>query len=146
MNAPGADGTISTTQANLFFQDLAASLKLVEWEKPLEHLMGVIGQVKYEEFLQIFLAISAVSRERKLLKIDDELMAKEDSTSEASSDEEDVSTSLWNSFLFSLLIPLCSKRFLLVAALMHGVLLLWKVRESASTISRWSSSLAFCRI
>ena len=90
LNAPSSEGTVSPAQTKAFFVELAISLQLVDWKEPLDHLMKVIGEVKYPEFCQIFLQISRVSRERKLLQIDDELAGIGDSTSEGSENDEEA--------------------------------------------------------
>ncbi len=64
-NGPNADGAISTAQAHTFFELLSEVLRLRDWRQPLDELLAVLTTVKYPEFLQLFLAVSRVSRSGK---------------------------------------------------------------------------------
>ena len=88
-NGPASDGTISPGTARNFMEMLASVLRLKDWKEPLDTMLEYLGVIKYYEFVQLFLAVSRASREANDLKIDDELAGEEeDSTSEASDDED----------------------------------------------------------
>lgn len=86
---PVKDGFLTQTAARAFLESLATVLRLKDWKEPLDEFLEEVSEIRYFEFVQLFLAMSNASRECKDLRIDDDLAALDEaSTSEASEDEE----------------------------------------------------------
>ncbi len=88
MAAGAPEAAVVAAVARPFLESLAGVLRLKEWKGPLDEMMDNLGEIRYSEFVQLFLGMSRASRESSDLKIDDELAEEEGcSTSEGSEND-----------------------------------------------------------
>ena len=91
--SPSPDAPVTAAEARRFLESLADVLRLKDWKAELDKVFEYVSEVRYAEFLRLFLEMSRASREAGLIKVDDELVEEEeDSTSEGSENDQVVET------------------------------------------------------